>query len=400
MRVFRRQIAAWLLAIALLCFAGCTDQPVSSTPQPDGASSVTVSSEGAVTASFAASTEAPVTSAEAPVSGESALPPTSQPQASQSTQVQSSQASRPNGSQGTQSKPTQSTASAATQSQATTPPPTSQPSEPGGIPNKVTVTAPGTLVKSAGNAVIDYSNNQDGYVMVRFTAQATKRLKVQLKGPKTTYTYNLTPEQWTAFPFSDENGSYQITVLQNTTGNKYAKLLTLSLTVTMKNEFAPFLHSNQYVDFDAAPNAVAKAAALTSGITDPLKKVEKIYDFVVKTLTYDRQLAATVQTGYLPKLDQVLAKKTGICFDYAALMTGMLRSLNVPTKLVVGYAGEAYHAWISVWSEKDGWVDGVIYFDGTSWKRMDPTYASSAGGSSDIMDYIGDGSNYAPKYFY
>jgi len=31
---------------------------------------------------------------------------------------------------------------------------------------------------------------------------------------------------------------------------------------------------------------------------------------------------------------------------------------------------------------------------------MDPTFASSGGGSSDIIDYIGDGSNYTPKYFY
>jgi transglutaminase/protease-like cytokinesis protein 3 len=121
---------------------------------------------------------------------------------------------------------------------------------------------------------------------------------------------------------------------------------------------------------------------------------------VVKTLTYDSKLAATVKSGYLPDLDQVLDKKTGICFDYAALMTGMLRSQGVPCKLVVGYAGTAYHAWISVWSENTGWVDGVIFFDGTSWQRMDPTFASPGNSSASIMAYIGDGKNYTAKYFY
>jgi transglutaminase-like putative cysteine protease len=79
-------------------------------------------------------------------------------------------------------------------------------------------------------------------------------------------------------------------------------------------------------------------------------------------------------------------------------MTGMLRSQGVPTKLVVGYAGDAYHAWINVYSEDTGWIDGVIYFDGAKWMRMDPTFA--ANGGSDIMDYIGNGTNYSGKYFY
>ena len=102
----------------------------------------------------------------------------------------------------------------------------------------------------------------------------------------------------------------------------------------------------------------------------------------------------------VPDLDQILEIKKGICFDYAAMMTAMLRSQEVPCKLVVGYAGVAYHAWISVYKEKDGWIDNVIYFDGTTWKRMDPTFASSANKSEAIMKYIGDGSNYTEKYIY
>jgi len=81
-------------------------------------------------------------------------------------------------------------------------------------------------------------------------------------------------------------------------------------------------------------------------------------------------------------------------------MTGMLRSQGVPCKLVVGYAGKAYHAWINVWSEESGWINGVIYFDGKTWQRMDPTFASSANQSKSIMAYIGDGKNYTAKYLY
>ena len=260
--------------------------------------------------------------------------------------------------------------------------------------------ASGTAVESGGGAEIDYSNIQDGYVMVRFPDASTSRLKVQVVGPATTYTYNLTPGDWTTFPLSDGNGGYVVRALQNVEAKKYAVLTAANFTVALQDEFAPFLRPNQYVNYAGATASIQKAADLTANTTEPLEKVRLIYDFVVGNLTYDQQKAATVQSGYLPDLDAVLASKTGICFDYAALMTGMLRSQGVPTKLVVGYAGTAYHAWVSVWTEETGWVDGVIFFDGTNWQRMDPTFASSGNGDEAILQYIGDGSNYTVKYLY
>lgn len=120
----------------------------------------------------------------------------------------------------------------------------------------------------------------------------------------------------------------------------------------------------------------------------------------MKNLTYDKQLAATVQSGYLPVLDTVLAKKTGICFDYAALMTGMLRSQGSALQAGGGLRRQCLSRLVSVWSDETGWVEGVIYFDGTTWQRMDPTFASSANQSASIMQYIGDGKNYTVKYLY
>lgn len=269
------------------------------------------------------------------------------------------------------------------------------------ISNLASVTASGSLQQRSGNGVIDYSNTCDGYVMVQYAGDTSKRLKTQVKGPSTTYTYNLTPGSWTTFPLSDGNGNYQVTVYENVVESRYAAVVSASFSVQLTDEFAPFLRPNQYVDYEAAPNTVAKAAELTAGMADPLKKVEAVYDFVVRNLTYDTAKASSVTSGYLPVLDSVLVQKTGICFDYAALMAGMLRSQGVPCKLVVGYAGEIYHAWISVWTAENGWVDGVIYFDGNTWHRMDPTFASSNQQNNEaIAAYIGNGANYTTKYIY
>lgn len=264
---------------------------------------------------------------------------------------------------------------------------------------------PGKRVEKNEKAEIDYSNAADGYVMVCFHAASDKRLKVKVTGPVTEggYQYNLTQGQWTTFPLSDGNGAYTVKVYEQVPNGKYAAVLTAELTVTLSDEFAPFLRPNQYVDYAGAVNTLAKAEELTAGETDTLKKVEKVYDFVVEHLTYDTALAQSVQSGYLPDLDKVLAEGKGICFDYAALMTAMLRSQGIPCKLVVGYVGTqppAYHAWISVWVEGEGWVDGAIFFDGNTWQRMDPTFASSGQGSQAILQYIGDGSNYSERYLY
>ena len=270
---------------------------------------------------------------------------------------------------------------------------------PPAVPVVLQPLASGQAEKRCDTAVIDYSHTADGYVMVQYTAQTEKRLKVLVKGPATTYSYNLTPGQWGVFPLSDGNGSYTIGVYQNVYDKKYATVLSASCQVELQDEFAPFLRPNQYVDYNEASATVAKGAQLTAGLEDPLEKVAAVYDYVVQTFSYDYDRAATVKSGYLPVLDQVLAEEKGICFDYAAVMAAMLRSQEIPCKLVVGYAGEVYHAWISVWTEENGWVDGVIFFDGQVWKRMDPTFASSGGRSDEIMDYIEHGT-YTAKYLY
>ena len=305
----------------------------------------------------------------------------------------------------------------------------------------LTPTPSGVLAKANQKATIDYSNTTDGYVMVNFTATTATRVKVLVMGPNTNtaetrYTYDLPVQQWVTFPLSDGNGSYTVKVMEqnastgkyaavvdatfnvplsdgsgsysvnvfkNISGTQYSGVLAANISAQLTDEFAPFIRPNQYVNYSdsVSPNTIAKAKELAGGESDPLKKVENIYNFVVSSLTYDDNKAATVQSGYLPVLDTVLSTKKGICFDYAALMAGMLRSQGVPCKLITGYVDNGgYHAWISVWTEENGWVDNAIYFDGTTWHRMDPTFASNGNSSEKIMQYIGNGSNYTAKNSY
>ena len=262
--------------------------------------------------------------------------------------------------------------------------------------------ASGTAVHQNRSAVIDYSNAKDGYICVSWKDGSTPKLKTLIKGPGgTTYQYNLrTDGKYDIYPLSDGNGAYTVGVYKNVTGSEYATVLSGTVNASLTDEFAPFVRPNQYVNFTADSKAVAKAAEICEGAADNLAKVEAVYSFVVNHLTYDKEKAQTVKSGYLPDVDASLSSGKGICFDYAALMAAMLRSQGVPVKLVVGYTGDAYHAWLNVWGEKEGWIEGKIYFDGKEWKLMDPTFASTGSQSEEIMKYIGDGTNYTAKYLY
>lgn len=261
--------------------------------------------------------------------------------------------------------------------------------------------ASGTVTYGNAKVTVDASNTQEGYVMIQYTGSVAK-IKIQItKSGKDTYTYDLNARSaYEVFPLTEGSGTYSIKVFENVSGNQYSQALSQDISVSLASEYAPFLYPNQYVNFSAGSAVVTKGAEVSAGAADQIAVVTNVYNYVISNIKYDTALASSVKSGYLPNVDQVLSKKTGICFDYAAVMTAMLRSQNIPTKLVVGYTGDLYHAWVNVYIDGQGWVDSMIYFDGTDWKLMDPTFASNSGQSQEIMQYIGNNANYKVKYAY
>lgn len=262
----------------------------------------------------------------------------------------------------------------------------------------LTPTASGEKVLGSGSVSIDASNTSQGYVMVKYTGGNSKvKLQITLSGG-TTYTYNLRGGSYEVFPLTAGSGTYTINVYENVSGDQYALACGESVEVSLSSSLSPFLYPNQYVNFSSGSSTVTLGSELAGGAQTDLAVVEKVYSWVISNISYDFDKASNVtagqMSGYLPSVDTIISTKKGICFDYAAVMATMLRSQGIPTKLVVGYAGQIYHAWVSVYLEGEGWVNGIIYFDGVSWVRMDPTFASSGNSSTDIMSYIGNGSNY------
>ncbi len=265
-------------------------------------------------------------------------------------------------------------------------------------PKVLVPSAEGTIVTGNDSIEIDLSNTAKGYLMARYTGSSDKVKFFIVTPDEIRYTYDLPAStDWMALPFTAGNGSYTLDVREHVGDELYSNLFQETVEVTLEDEFTPFLYPNQYTWFSEDSQAVKKASELTEGCSSGLDAVTQIYNYVIENVEYDYDKAASVQSGYLPDVDETLSSKKGICFDYAALMTAMLRSQGIPTKLEIGYSGEIYHAWINTYLEETGWVDHIIEFDGKNWSLMDPTLAAG-NDSSSVKDYVGDGSNYTVKY--
>lgn len=267
-------------------------------------------------------------------------------------------------------------------------------------PKVLTPSADGVNVYQNDFASIDASNTSQGYVMVKYNG-INEKVKLQITCPdQSCYTYLISDRgAYDTFPLTAGNGSYALQVLENVAGDTYTVSLAQSINVSIEDEFLPFLYPNQYVNFHTDSKAVSKGSDLAKDTYSDLDVVQNIYNYVIKNISYDTEKAQNVSYGYVPDIDDTLSSKKGICFDYAALMTSMLRSQNIPTKLEVGYSGDAYHAWISTYIDDKGWVDDIIQFNGNTWQIMDPTLAAT-NDSAAVKKYVGDGSHYVVKYTY
>ena len=265
-------------------------------------------------------------------------------------------------------------------------------------------TAPGTIVESDGDAFIDYSNLKDGYVIAGFDGSSESTLRVIVTAPHgETYIYALNDGgAREVIPLTEGNGEYRIGIYEHVSEESYNKLVAISVDVELINEFSPFIQPNQFVNYSKDSDLVGLASELTKDAATVKDKIITIYDYVIDNFTYDYDLAGSVESGYLPDLDYVLEKKEGICFDYSALVTAMLRSQGIPARLEIGYHGEQYHAWISLFCEDNGWIENRYHYDYEveSWSVMDPTLESDEHRTHKSRQQARDDENYRLLFNY
>ncbi len=288
-------------------------------------------------------------------------------------------------------------------------PPSSTPAETPATPKRDSTPycpvseAPGIHVVGNDFTQIDLSNVADGYIMAKYTGTCPK-VKIIITGPASyKHTYDLNSAEYLSFPLTGGDGSYSVGIYENIEGNAYSTFFTSDFDVALNDEFSPFLRPSQYINYSSDTKAVQFASELCKDATNDLECIKLIYDYIIQNITYDYDKQDAVESGkltdHLSNVDATLETGTGICSDYAALMTCMLRSQRIPTRFVTGYVGEEYHAWVSVYTSEIGWVNRIAEFDGEHWVLMDPTFAASKS-QVQLKKVLENPSYYIVKYIY
>ena len=120
------------------------------------------------------------------------------------------------------------------------------------------------------------------------------------------------------------------------------------------------LSSEQHVTVDA--ESVERARGIVGDETNLLEQARKLYAHVVGFMDYD----ATKQS-WVGSSEHALTCQIGNCNDIHALYISLARSLDIPARMVMGFALEqqsgpedcevcGYHCWAEIFVPKLGWL--------------------------------------------
>ena len=205
------------------------------------------------------------------------------------------------------------------------------------------------LIKD-NNLCVDVTHKADGYIVANVIHADDKKYKLRVSTDIYSYVYDI-GDGYITVPLQMGDGDYIVQLYCNAHDNKYYVVGFVRLDVTLTDEYLPFLHSNQYVNYDG--NLSIQEIAIQ------LLDIDAIKQYIERNFVYDYIYAITARReSMMPNINRLLSTHMGICQDFASLTVALMRINNIPSRLVIGTANNHYHAWV----EYD--------YD---WKLYDPT---------------------------
>lgn len=220
----------------------------------------------------------------------------------------------------------------------------------------------------AAESSVDYTDHKNGTITVEYNNKNNIKAKIAVFKDDTKYYYNLSNgKNKIVIPLTEGNGKYQLLLCKNISGTRYSTSDSVTIILDLKDEKTAYLQSCQVIDWNSKNKAVSRAQTLIKKCKTQDKKIEAIYSYVVKNYSYDYNKIKKIGTtsGYIPDIDDVYIVQSGICYDIATLMAAMLRSVEIPAKVITGYTSNisTYHAWNEIYRLK-----------GKKWIVVDATY--------------------------
>jgi transglutaminase-like putative cysteine protease len=136
-------------------------------------------------------------------------------------------------------------------------------------------------------------------------------------------------------------------------------------------ELARFLEADRLVPVTGVPAQLA--AEETKGATTQLEKAKDIYEYVFRTMKYDKSGTGWGHGDTLWACDS----KHGNCTDFHSVFISMARAEKIPARFQVGFPLPAdkhsaeipgYHCWAEFYLDSNGWVPVDI---SEAWKHQE-----------------------------
>lgn len=234
------------------------------------------------------------------------------------------------------------------------------------------------LAEGAGESgSIDLTGLEAGYIMARCLSQRQARLVIS-RGEMSQTHWLPADGSPNAFALTLGAGSYRATLYLQLEGDYYQPLARADFELALADPLAPYRLATARIPFTQGSQVYGLARQLAAGCTSANEYARVAFDWVTWNIDYDEALAderrGVATTPSNP--DEILARGTGTCVDYATLYAALMRAMGIPCQMVFGMVdtpeeGRFYHAWNLVW------LPGAHNTEG--WQLYDPTFGHAIG---------------------
>lgn len=137
-----------------------------------------------------------------------------------------------------------------------------------------------------------------------------------------------------------------------------------TLKEDMDDMLAPFAKESQYVEI--SPEVWRLGIDIRDGRDDIFATATDVMHHIYKHWTYMPHV-----TNASTHMSEVMQTKKGVCQDFAHVMTGICRSLGIPTRYVSGYLYNGPQAGLRGAQASHAWCE--VHIPGRGWFGLDPT---------------------------
>ena len=170
---------------------------------------------------------------------------------------------------------------------------------------------------------------------------------------------------------------YKFSIDYDVTRREHIVLVNGKPTAGLKADSAPKVELARFVEADRLVPVTGLPAQLaaeqTKGATTQLEKAKDIYEYVFRTMKYDKTGSGWGHGDTLWACDS----KHGNCTDFHSVFISMARSQKIPARFQIGFPLPAdktsaeipgYHCWAEFYIDSIGWVPVDI---SEAWKHQE-----------------------------